>query len=413
MASDYYNPAANDKYVEDGDTCYAEDLNKVNNATNAGFEMVESEVDAASAAAVENSGLSKEWAANDAGDPPSNPVGDPEGPNIDKFSATANANEAEGWVLEDYPGEDSYLLANGDPFTERGAKILAEECASDASDASDSAAAAAASAAEAAGTNTFSAGDGIAVVKTGSDPYDYEVSHDDTSPLSAGAQGNTTGVEVFESITIDDEGHIQAVATRSSAGFLPLSGGTLTGDLYAEEFYHDSGKDGGFLNLKSSYALVGFVGGAGIKFDSTAAYFIHAQFAPEYDNTAYLGVSGSKWKEVWSYAFNGSSDERIKKEIKPLKDISWLYEVTPISFKWKGEKAGDREVFGFTAQDVDEKVTECLGDELRGIVIKPENPEDTWGMSYTDLIAPLVKCVQDQKKLIDSLTERLEILEAK
>jgi len=218
MASDYYNPSDNDKYVSDGDTCYADDLNKVNNATNAGFESVEVDVDSAIALAIENAGLSKEWAANDQGDLPSNPVGS--SPNTDKYSSRANAIEAKGWVMADYPGEDPYTEANGNAFTERGAKILAEECASDAADA-------VAAAAIAIATNSISAGNGIDVIKTGTDPYDYEVSigNSNRTIISANHTGaqtvltNTNTVINFDNEIEDNLGEFTPASGFFTADF--------------------------------------------------------------------------------------------------------------------------------------------------------------------------------------------------
>ena len=47
MASRFYDATANDKMVSDGDIAYADDLNKVNTATEAATDLIASEIDAA------------------------------------------------------------------------------------------------------------------------------------------------------------------------------------------------------------------------------------------------------------------------------------------------------------------------------------------------------------------------------
>jgi hypothetical protein len=43
----------------------------------------------------------------------------------------------------------------------------------------------------------------------------------------------------------------------------------------------------------------------------------------------------------------------------------------------------------------------------------PSNPGDTWYLQYCELIAPMVKCIQDQKKMIEDLQARVIALENK
>jgi len=178
MASDYYNPSANDKYVADGDTCYADDLNKVNNAANAGFELVESDVDAATATAIENAGLSKEWAANDQGDLPSNPAGDP--PNTDKYSSKANAIEAEDWASASdgsFDPGDTINLAAGGTTTHPSAKTSADHAETQADLAEAAKVIAVAAKDSAIAQNSILATDPIVITSVGTapDPIEFTV----------------------------------------------------------------------------------------------------------------------------------------------------------------------------------------------------------------------------------------------
>lgn len=99
-----------------------------------------------------------------------------------------------------------------------------------------------------------------------------------------------------------------------------------------------------------------------------------------------------------------TSDRDLKKEIRPLtKGLKELRKLEPVSFKWKKEASGDRDLkFGFVAQDV-EKV-------LKDVVYKSQRDE-TLGISSVELIPVLVKSIQEQQEQIESLEARLAKLE--
>ncbi len=64
---------------------------------------------------------------------------------------------------------------------------------------------------------------------------------------------------------------------------------------------------------------------------------------------------------------------------------------------------------GFIAQEV-EKVTKELGYDFSG-VDAPKNDKDFYGLRYAEFVVPLVKAVQEQQKIIEQLTKRIEELE--
>ena len=73
---------------------------------------------------------------------------------------------------------------------------------------------------------------------------------------------------------------------------------------------------------------------------------------------------------------------------------------------------------GFIAQEV-EKAAKDAGYEFDGI-IKPKNNTETYGLSYSQFVVPLVKAVQEQQtiiekqqKQIDDLLKRIQALEKK
>jgi hypothetical protein len=66
---------------------------------------------------------------------------------------------------------------------------------------------------------------------------------------------------------------------------------------------------------------------------------------------------------------------------------------------------------GFVAQEVERAARE-LGFDFSGIDA-PKNENDFYGLRYAEFVVPLVKAVQEQQKIIEELTKRIEALERK
>ena len=138
-------------------------------------------------------------------------------------------------------------------------------------------------------------------------------------------------------------------------------------------------------------------------------------FSPYYGSTVNLGANDVDlaWNNIYyTGTSNDISDERLK-DISSMGDVSWLYDVNPISFVWKD--GDDKRIrFGFGAQSLYEILPERLKDNS-GIVAKDfdEKKNDyNWAVSKTELVAPMLRLIQEQKKMIDSLTERITKLES-
>ena len=86
---DYYSPS--NKVVSPGAIVYADDLNKINAATDAAFAQVATDLDSISSAGT--TAAAKAWATADAGTRPDVLVND--------YSSKAYANEAKGWASSD------------------------------------------------------------------------------------------------------------------------------------------------------------------------------------------------------------------------------------------------------------------------------------------------------------------------
>jgi hypothetical protein len=99
------------------------------------------------------------------------------------------------------------------------------------------------------------------------------------------------------------------------------------------------------------------------------------------------------------------SDARAKSDIEDLSlGLDFVRKLRPVAYKLKD--GNGRTDMGFVAQDV-EKV---LGDGYNVLTVAGD-PDRTLSLRYTDLIAPLVKAVQEQQRIIEELRARLRRLE--
>jgi hypothetical protein len=146
-----------------------------------------------------------------------------------------------------------------------------------------------------------------------------------------------------------------------------------------------------------------------------------ARILPQTDNVGYIGQSSFRWQAL--YAVNGTvqtSDEREKTEIKPTTlGLEFIKDLRPVSYKWidgeQQDKGKDkREHQGLIAQQVAKAVEKHGIDKnaFGGLDIqKTDKYDDFHGMQYDQLIAPLIKAIQEQQTLIESLTSRIAALE--
>ena len=494
MASRFYDATANDKMVSDGDIAYADDLNKVNTATEAATDLIASEIDSALVVANSNSTLAKEWAVNALGVLPHNAAGQPV--NSTEYSSKANAAESRSWASQ----EEDTDVVGADNITKTGARsakhwaiktedyhtgAVASAAAADASAdaAALSAAQAAASAASAVGANTISAGSGITVTPTGAGPYNFAISHTDPSSV---AKPTLTGAKVLSALEFDTYGHVLVASTRDlspanigaatsghthteyapwnsgtgkltavtgttsswSCSSLAVAGGitagsfcNFNGGLGASGILMSAGNEFSYdgqpvMAFASATLYLGSSGGPGLTSANLAAYEYVAfntarggtkqivlswgnAFYPNPDNTISLGVGSQRWSAV--YAVVGTiqtSDERLKDFSSENMDASWIYDLVPAEYTWKDDE-DKKPHFGFSAQ----KVEAAIGRDNVGPVTAPFEDKDPntehplnnphYALNYSEFIAPMVKCIQEQKNMIQYLSLKVESLEAK
>lgn len=204
-------------------------------------------------------------------------------------------------------------------------------------------------------------------------------------------------------------------ATNHTHNYLPLTGGTITGDVTL------SSTGGRKINIHDTR---GYTDRSVTVSNGTSA----ADISPTTDISISLGSSASKrWKSVYAqymYVSSGTavtSDRNLKNTINDLdtemsKEL--ITRLKPSSFKYN-ESESDRTHFGLIAQDVEEALKEIglTTKDFAGLVIENEKSEDgkeenkTYALRYEEFIAPLIKVVQNQQNTINNLEERLLKLE--
>lgn len=140
-------------------------------------------------------------------------------------------------------------------------------------------------------------------------------------------------------------------------------------------------------------------------------------FMPDVYSDAISGVTRDLYIKNDGQLGYLSSVRDSKTNITDLTDVSWVYDLNPVSFNYKDiettrdengavvESYADTHSseldYGLIAEDV-----ETVNDELVFY-----NDDELAGVHYKKLVVPMLKTIQDQKELIDALTARVTALE--
>ena len=123
---------------------------------------------------------------------------------------------------------------------------------------------------------------------------------------------------------------------------------------------------------------------------------------PGGDNTQNLGSSGTRWSVVYSANGVNTSDETLKENIKECDlGIDFINTLKPKSYNFKNLDKNHQDYgkkhYGLIAQDLKDGL---LKDSVDG------EKDGEYGLMYNDLIAPMIKAIQE-------LEARIKILENK
>tara|TARA_Y100000389_G_scaffold108576_1_gene105718 strand:+ start:4005 stop:5639 length:1635 start_codon:yes stop_codon:yes gene_type:complete len=167
------------------------------------------------------------------------------------------------------------------------------------------------------------------------------------------------------------------------------------------------------------------VSGLGIQRTNIAGTTMDTQkVRPRVDQSYAIGESGRRYTVGYFQFGTSTSDERLKENIEELDlGLDFINKLQPKKYNWTTEiitdddgeeiiKRGDIaniDMFGFMAQDV--LAIDDLNDDITYGIARHDTEEDSYDLSYENMIAPLVKAVQELSAKNDELQSRIEELE--
>ena len=95
-----------------------------------------------------------------------------------------------------------------------------------------------------------------------------------------------------------------------------------------------------------------------------------------------------------------SSSILYKREIENMEDVNWLYQLRPVNFLYKNDKTNTKQ-YGLIAEEVE---------EVNPLFVSYNKEGEIETVSYSKLITPMLKALQEQERKIESLkTENEEL----
>lgn len=123
--------------------------------------------------------------------------------------------------------------------------------------------------------------------------------------------------------------------------------------------------------------------------------------SPSANNTYSLGNSTYRFTEV--FATNGAVNTSDRREKKNISDsnlgLEFIMNLRPVSYEWN---TGVDSVthYGLIAQEAESTLEKTLGQSQSTSIVTYDKEADRYGVRYSELIAPLIKSVQELYKKI-------------
>ena len=300
------------------------------------------------------------------------------------------------------------------------------------------------------GTTTVGGGNTKIVATGGTDNYIQLVSNTGTGGVSLGNAGSVfllythtgaLGSESFsERLRIDSNGHLIVGTTSEYSG----TSGNITAyrqiDIGANDanlktlFFHRNAGEGeiggiaagvtGFSTMgRIDFVAEGVAGGSqasSIRFKTTDSATEALQwqitqygtFMPNGNNTKNIGSTSNRISVLYTANAVNVSDQTLKTEIQDCDlGLAFINTLKPKSYKHLKEKNVpldeghddyNKKHYGLLAQDL---IDGSLSDSVYG------TKDGEYSLAYNDLIAPMIKAIQELKEENDSLKSRIETLE--
>ena len=178
-------------------------------------------------------------------------------------------------------------------------------------------------------------------------------------------------------------------------------------------FMHSGGSDSGIYNDvnnewmlycgHNTTSILYFNGAQRVRTESYGCR-IAGTIRPNSTNGGDCGASDARWGTV--YASNGTINTSDKNEKNTIIDsdlgLEFINKLKAVSYKWNDEEIGEKTHYGLVAQDIEETIKEIGKDvDNIGMIDKPE--KGAMGLNYNELIAPLVKAIQELSAKVAAL----------
>ncbi len=245
---------------------------------------------------------------------------------------------------------------------------------------------------------------------------------------TTGAANTANGISALYSNTIGNAN------TANGVFALPLNtiGSYNTATGYAALRFNTTGSYNTATGINALYSNT-------TGYNNTAIGYA-ASYGGNYNNSSSLGyntvVSGSNMARIGNTAvssiggyanWSNVSDKRFKTNVKEnVPGINFIKKLRPVTYNLDMEalarfnktpdslrlkdaerlKAKETQI-GFIAQEVETAANE-IGFNFHGVE-KPKNPQSHYGLRYAEFVVPLVKAVQEQQIIIETLKEDAKI----
>ena len=150
-----------------------------------------------------------------------------------------------------------------------------------------------------------------------------------------------------------------------------------------------NGYEATLSNTNSGYFMIGRETGPNLLFDTNEI------LARNNGGTANLHLQHEGGNVYVGGTLTHSSDRRLKKDITPLSyGLETILQLNPVTYNWIN-RTQDHKSLGLIAQEVQPIVGE--------IVHADDDEAKTLSVSYTELIPVLIKAIQEQQEMIESM----------
>lgn len=245
----------------------------------------------------------------------------------------------------------------------------------------------------------------------------------DFASMTIGSSGTTSGLEIGNS--------------NSSGGlsFLDFHFGISASEDYNVRMLNNSNQ--GFLFSTATKNIFSI---------DNSNFGFNVNAIPVADNTYSSGASGKRWTEIWaSTGTINTSDREQKERVNETNlGLDFILKLKPVSWKWKDEPAQEIEEVkykktydnkgrfkelvpeknikiipekkykrlhhGFINQDIEDLLKEknIATNDFSGFVLDKET--GVRALRYDSFIAPIVKSIQEQQKMIQELKQEIKAL---